>query len=428
MYDHDEDVIDVGDDTMLHRSSRDRKGKSKVNDEPILEGQAPPAVPMPPGFDMPIRRKTMPDMDPSANIRGYQQRRQEEDIVMVDTGGPSENPVSPGLKRSDSNARKSGFGGMFGGFLSKKDRPDLKRRSTAPPEDDRGARRDERERKVRRSTRDVEPDITMSGGAVEEDQEARRAARRARRAEREAGQRGDEAARAAKEELRRERQRREEDALEARRQAEHDARRAAKREKRKLAEEAEERAERRRARKEQTDGEDRARRRRSHRDTERREDRVRPSDTRRSSHRKSVPVVEEPEYLPADGPVYQNSNQRRTSAWPHSGTDSWVKDHSDAPPPPVESPVGEGVPADDMIADENERRRLRKTRPQGDDDERRRRRDERRRERDTAKTAKSSEDSQGDGLRQSNQTSGFETSRTPSATGGIFSRWRRFGG
>jgi hypothetical protein len=56
-----------------------------------------------------------------------------------------------------------------------------------------------------------------------------------------------------------------------------------------------------------------------------------------------------------------------------------------------------------------------------DPEERRRRRDARRAEKETMK---SSEGSQGDGLRSSRRDSGFvDSSRAPSAQGGIFSRW-----
>lgn len=439
-------------DPIRHRSRSDKKSKSRVTDDSMLNGQAPPSVPMPPPpppMEIPIRRKTVPATDWPA--RAYQQKRQEDDIVMVEPGGPSENLGAPGPKRTDSNARKSGLGGMFGGVFGKKDkekdRPDLKRRSTAPAGDEsRAYRRDER--KTRRSSRDVDPeiDVTMTGAATEEDQEARRAARRARRAEREAGQRGAEDARAAKEESRRDRQQREEeDEREARRAAKREKRRAAEAAERRVEEEREakeaERAERRRARKEreaaQTDGEARAedplrsRRRRSHRDGEddearrrRREERAKSSDPRKSS-RKSAPVPE-PEFLPADGPVY-NRSKPKAPAWPHSGTDSWVRENSDAPPPP-NIPTGEASPVDDTVGGEAERKRMRKTRPMGNDDDKRRRREERRREKETERPTRSSEGSQEDAIRESQRDSGFETSRTPNASGGLFGRWKRYGG
>lgn len=439
-------------DPIRHRSSRDRRSKSKVTDDSMFE-QAPPPVPMPPPpMDIPIRRKTMPGTDWTATARAFQQRRQEDDIAMVEPGDPSENPGAPGLKRTDSSAdkRKSGLGGMFGGVFGKKDkekdRPDLKRRSTAPAEDKSRAYRQD-DRKTRRYSRDVGPeiDVTMTGGASEEDQEARRAARRARRAEREAGQRGPGDARAAKEESRRERQRKEEeDEREARRAAKREKRRAAEAAERRVEEEREakeaERAERRRARKEkeaaQTDGEprgddpSRSKRRHSHKDGDddearrrRREDRVKSSDPRKSG-RKSAP---EPEFLPADGPVYSRSKPNKTSAWPHSGTDSWVRDAADAPPPPNFA-TGEASPVDDTVGGEAERKRMRRTRPGGNDDDRRRRRDERRREKETGKPTRSSEGSQEDAIRESQRDSGFETSRAPSASAGLFSRWKRYGG
>lgn len=180
---------------------------------------------------------------------------------------------------------------------------------------------------------------------------------------------------------------------------------------------------------------------------------IHSSDAPKSSRRKSAPIVDgyfdprngsksrEPEYLPADGPVYKDSKPKKDkkdkAGWPHSGTDSWVKDHSDAPPPPEDSPV-DAAP-DDTTADETARRTLRKSRRQSkydddaanDQEERQRRREERRAARDKA-TVKSSEGSQGDGRRSSRRDSGFvETtsrSRGPSEAGGLFSRWKKIAG
>lgn len=425
--------------------------------------------------------------EPSANARIVKQAKQDDDIVMVDAGGPSENLGPPTLKRSDSSAKKAGLGGMFGGLLSKS-RQDSKRRSTALTDDEavRGLRREDR--KIKRSTRDrsepddADRDMTMSGAAAEEDQEARRAARRARRAEREAAERAAEDARRAKDEERRERRRKQEEELEARKQEEKEARRAARREQ-KAREEAErqaaeakeaERAERRKARRAEraekeatrTDGEplikDPGRlktpeRRRSYMEAptddeerrRRREERraMRSSDAPRTSRRKSAPIVDgyfdprnsskardaEPEFLPADGPVYKESKSKK-AGWPHSGTDSWVKDHSDAPPPPEDAPPVDGAPVDDTTADENARRALRKTRRHSkfDDgtaeaqEERKRRREFRRKDRETVK---SSEGSQGDGRRSSRRDSAFvDNSRAPSAQEGLFSRFKKIAG
>ena len=242
--------------TSPEKSSRHSKRKSKVMQDSIYK-IPPPAVPMPPGdFDLPNRKKMSFVKEQSTNARGVQQAKQDDDIVMVDAGGPSES-----LKRSDSVAKKAGLGGMFGGLLSKS-RPDNKRRSTALTDDEglRGLRREER--KVKRPAKDradtdVDRDVTMSGATTEEDQEARREARRARRAEKEAAEEAAEDARRAKDEEKRERRRKQEEEAEARRQEEKEARRTARREQ-KAQEEAErqaaeakevERTERRRARK-----------------------------------------------------------------------------------------------------------------------------------------------------------------------------------
>jgi len=171
----------------------------------------------------------------------------------------------------------------------------------------------------------------------------------------------------------------------------------------------------------------------------------RSEDRPETSRRKSAPIVDshfddrigetsrrsrEREYLPADGPVYKDS-KRRKAGWPHSGTDSWVKDHSDAPPPPEdESPV-EGAPAPDPDADEAARRALRKSRraskydePADDQEDRDR---ERRRRRESRRVL-SSEGSQGD-RRQSRRDSGVVDQtlpRTGSAQRGSW--WKKITG
>lgn len=459
--DDDDDIIMV-DAASPDKSSRDRKKKSKVLSDPIFK--PPPAVPMPPGDDnLPIRKKRTSTMNSIANARILKQTKQEDDIVMVDAGGPSD---APGLKRTDSIAKKAGLGGMFGGLLSKS-RPDNKRRSTALTDDEgaRGLRREDR--KIKRAAKDrpenddADRDITMSGGAAEEDQDARREARRARKAQKEADERAVDEARRARDEERREKRRRQEEEAEAKLREEKEARRAARREQRardeeeRLANEAKEakeaeRTERRRARRAErethTDGEPltedphrirKSDRRKSYMDKptdddqdrkRRREERhIRSSETPKTSRRKSAPIVDgyfdprngskrEPEFLPAEGPVYKDS-RRKKAGWPHSGTDSWVADHSDAPPPPPDDTPMDMNPVDDT-ADENARRALRKTRQQsryGDDvtDDH----DDSRRRRRRGETIKSSEaDSQNDGGRRS---------RAPSAAGGLFTRFKQ---
>ncbi|KAF7949670.1 uncharacterized protein EAE97_003179 [Botrytis byssoidea] len=444
----DDDV--VGDDVadpIRQRSSRDRKGKSKVTDDSMFDGQALPPVPMPPPpMDIPIRRKTRPTTDWTASARAYQQRRQD-DVDMEEQGGPSEIPGTPGLKRTDSSARKSGLGGMFGVFGKKdkeKDRPDLKRRSTAPAEDEnRAYRRDER--KTRRSSRDVDPEVTMTGAISEEEKAAAEAARRDRKdkrkaaaAERDANQRGTKDVQTAKEEPRKERHRREEKDerhREARHTAKRDRRPAAEADEPRVEEEREaERRARKRRKAAQVDGEQRgedpyrSKHRRSHKDPDDdeahrrpRTERVKSSDPRKSS-RKSAPAPE-PEFLPADGQVHSRSKPR-SPAWPHSGTGSWVKENADAPPPP-NSPTREASPVDETYAGEAVRRELRRTRLGGTE---RRRKDERyEKEKEKERPTRSPEGSQEDPPRESQRDSGFETSRAPSASAGFFGLRRKFG-
>jgi hypothetical protein len=471
-------MVDGRDEPVsTEKASRDRKSKSKVISDPAP--RPPPAVPMPPGeFDLPTRKKPV-TKEPRANVKFPKQAKADDDIVMVDAGGPSEN--IGGLKRSDSSAKRASLGGVFGGLLSKS-RPEPKRRSVALTDDEatRGLRREDR--KIKRTAREAsEPrDVTMSGGATEEDQEARREARRVRRAEREAAEKAADEARRARDEERRDRRRKQEEEAEAKLQEEKDARRAARREARAREEEADrkaveakeqERAERRRARRaekeaqldaDQQDADARAKkseRRRSYMEgpTDEEEDRRRRREERRrtsndptskTSRRKSAPVVDdyyEPrsgrksEYLPAEGPVYKSSKKK--PAWPHSGTDSWVQDHSDAPPPPDDAPPVEDEPVDDPIADENARRELKKARRRSkydevedrdDREERRRRKESRRAERearDGGARVRSSEGSQGDGQRSSYRDSGYiAPSREPSAQGGLFSRFRKIAG
>lgn len=457
----DEDIVIVGANGASpppEKSSRDRKSKSKVFTDPIAFSSPPPAVPMPPGDnDLPYRRPRMPK-DPRADGRS-KQTKPDEDIVMVDAGGPSENEP-PALKRSDSSAKKAGLGGMFGGLLSKA-RPDNKRRGTAVEEDGpRGLRREDR--KVKRE--DVDRDVTMSGGAAEEDQEAKRAARRAARKEQEALLKAADDARNAKDDERRARRRKQEEEMEARQQEEKDLRRAARREQKAQAEadrqasEAKEaeRLEKRRARRSekeatQTDGEQltegperlkRSDRRKSHMDgpadddeerRRRREERraARGTDTPKTSRRQSAPVVDG--YFDSRNGSRardtEKDSKRKKAGWPHSGTDSWVAETSDAPPPPDKG-IGAADETEDGVGGEKERSRMRKTRRQSkygdeteeDPEERRKRRESRRQERGTVK---SSEGSQGDGRRPSRRDSGFVDSRAPSAQGGIFGRLKR---
>jgi hypothetical protein len=398
---------------------------------------------------------------------------------MVDGGGPSEDrETTPSRRRGDSVKKAAGLGGMFGGFLAKS-RPEPKRRSTAPTDDESRALRRE-DRKIKRSSRDEDGDAdvegpVMTGGATEEDQEARRAARRAKRAERDAADKAVEEARRAREEGKRERRRKQEEADEARRLEEREARRAARRLE-KAAEERErraaeareaERAERRRIRRAEKDAAARRAddtshvgepaRRRSTMDAPldddeeryaRREERraMRSADAPKTSRRKSMPAdsyfssrnvsrARETEYLPAEGLVYKDSKSKK-AGWPHSGTGSWVKEHSDAPPPPEDKTLTDGdeALAPDTEADENVRRALRKTRRLSryddqtaeDPEERRRRRESRRVERETLR---SMEGSQGE-RRYSRRDSGFVEQMLPrtSTSQGRGSWWKKFAG
>lgn len=474
----DDDIVMVGadDDPTAAEKNREHKRKPKVIFDKLPTDSPAAAEPVSFGIQEPSRtpRKRIPlARETHANARKLEQSKNEDDIVMVDGDGPSENVGQAGLKRSDSSAKKitAGLGGMFGGLLSKS-RPEPKRRSTYLTDDEgaRGLRREDR--KVQREGRTpsggdansadgpiTDADVMMTAAGADEDREARRAARRARRAEREAADKAAEEAQREKEARRERRRKREEEAMEARRQEEKEARRAARREQR-AKEEADrqdeeareaERAERRRARREQrerearmdTEGEDAARARKSDRrrsqadapedDEERRQRReerraLRAAEAAKADRRKSAPVMDKysrdavPRYMPAEGRVYKDRESRHRKekgAWPHSGTDSWVKDHSDAPPPPEDGPVADAPLGEDTTADEDARRRLRRTRHGAEYDEeeeqRRRNRRARRRERE-GETVRSSEGSQPEN--RSRRDSGFvDTSRPPSVQG-----------
>ncbi|KAI1800418.1 hypothetical protein F4811DRAFT_539409 [Daldinia bambusicola] len=329
------------------------------------------------------------------------QPKTEDDAVMFD----AENHVDAvPLKRSGSNAKK-GISGLFGGLMSStprpESRPEPRRRSTYHTTDDE-ARPDKR---VRRSTRDYH---IVDEEGIDDEREARRAARRARRAEEKAA----EEARLAKEEERRERRRRHEEEAEARKQAEREARRAERRatrerEAERLAVEAKEaeRAERRRLRRLEKEAaaaeEMEAEARRAAR-AERR--RARYADAsgdeeerrrRRHEARRAEEKAARRRTMPADEYVYpqerssrhtiddrdRDRDRRRNKAqiWPHSGTDSWVKDHSDAGPPPTDGPNTNVPPEDDEEARRATRRAARRRAKYGDmdaemEDDRRRRR------------------------------------------------------
>lgn len=440
----------------------------------MARGLSPLYVPIPPiGYDAPAQPRRRQTNKISETDSIYKQvRQQDDDIVMVDAGGPSENHQPPSFKKSESRAKKAGLGGMLGGFLSKA-RPDATRkRSTAQTDDEgRGLRREGRKvKRARDAGTDGDMDATMVGAATDDDQEARRATRRARRAEREAAETAAEDARKANDE-RSTRRRKREGGDEIRRQEDREARRAARREARAVEEAAriaeDERAERRRARRAEKEAaaaqvndllspnrekRHKSERRRSTMDAATTDDdrrdrrRHRTSETPRSSRRRvTEPDIKDyfdprnssrrkgnDDVIPADGDVYRSSTKHKTKrpGWPHSGTDSWVKDHSDAPPPP-EDEGGPSVQAvDDTEADEETRRKLRKTRrtsryedDPNEDAERRRRRESRKAEKEQVRSMESG--SQG---RTSRRDSGFVEQVLPRATSTAGGWWSKIKG
>lgn len=342
---------------------------------------------------------------PVSNGRRSYARNGENDVPTSDSD------VS--IRRSPSSAKRASLGGMFGSFLLSKPRPDNNQQSsTAQHEDEsRGLRRGER--KVKRShgiSQDRKLDIRMTGAAVDEDQEARRAARRAKRAERDAKDKAAEDAQRAKDDERHERRQKRTEAEEAARQKDRVARREA-RKQQKLAEEVEfeahmERRKGRRAARETVardvpvqDVNSRPHkpdRQQSTRDAEmskvsKHDEAKSPEDyfDSRNGSRRHFLIDET---MPAKGSTYKDDKRRKGQrpGWPHSGTDSWVKDHLNSPAPPSEEQKATSVKAEDIDdAGEEEHHRLRKTRRAkresrhvGGEEEKKKRRDARRAERD----------------------------------------------
>ncbi len=455
--DEDEDIVIVDPmGSQESKGSRDkdrerRRGRerSKVGFEPEMEfpdippslspsgasGEAippppPPAVPMPPGSDdLNVPLSSRPKNKRKATNRPPKQTV-EDDIVMVEPGGPSEDRDhrSRGLKRSEFSAKK-GFGGMIGGFLGKamggkSEIKESRRRSVQPDEYERRDRRRD-SHKTRSTDEPEDPEAisprnpVMSGGSTEEDREARRETRRAERHARRAEQeRATEEARRVKDEQRLVKRRRAEEAEEQRRQEDLEVRRAARRELREKQAKEAERAERHRLRAEermaaerekvQTDA-DIPRLKRSDRgktvdmSVEEDEERRRRREERRAAREAGEPIprlsrrATEP---PAESYFDSRHAEKREKApkrpgWPHSGTDSWVKEHSDAPPPPEDE-----EPIQDELADPVPERKSRRSSryvedmPLVDPEERRRRREARRTERQKVRSQPSS---QGDG-------------------------------
>lgn len=285
---------------------------------------------MPPPDDDDIVIVSAMDADLSAKREKRRSKRlYDEDIIMVEPGGPSETPAKRGL----STSKKPGIAGLFGGIMASK-----------------SARMDTRH------------DGEMGGHT---DREGRASARKARRGEHESVEKESEELRRSKDEARR-RSRRKREEEEARRAEAKEARRAEKRaarqreeeERHALEERQAPRAERRRLRKEleaaaiaaQKEEEARAAARQERRrsqaldplgeEVERRRRRearraARGGDTsgdmhRRSSRRHGEQSGDEQGHPQRERP----RDSRKGATWPHSGTSSWVKDHSEAPPPP----------------------------------------------------------------------------------------------
>lgn len=308
----------------------------------------------------------------SASVQSY---HHDDDVVMIDVADAT---PAPGLKRSNTTgSTRKGFGGLFGGLLSK------------PPAEPK-----------RRNT--YHTDGEDAGAATGADAEARKAARRARRVEREVAEK-------AKDEIRREKRRKQEDEADAQRQADKDARRAERRaareretDNRKVHEDKDERRQRKRAEREKErealetgveDDEAEARRTKRERrkvrvgesDRENEEDHRRRRAEKRSvreaegkipTRRRTEPVDDDFVY-----PRPTKISRRHTEglhkaaaktveppAWPHSGTSSWVKDHSDAGPPPDDGGMTTEAPDDGDGEEDAARRERRRRRRYGDFD------------------------------------------------------------
>jgi len=364
------------------------------------------------------------------------QAKPDDDIVMVDAGGPAE--PTP-LRRSNSSAKK-GISGLFGGFMSSTPRPEPRpqprRRTTYHTTDDEG--RPDKRTKHTRDLNHAEPEYDAG-------REARHAARRAKREQEKA-----EEARRAKDEARRERRRRlEEEEEDLRRQEEREARRAERRagrerEAQRIAQEEAEAKERRRLRrlaKEAAAAEAEAEAERAERAERRRsryadmseddEERRRRREARRgekSSRHRSIPVddIVYPRERSSKHSIDERGKRTQTAAWPHSGTSSWVKEHSDAGPPPEDGPVTDAPPAtDDEEARRAARRAARRRGKEGygetdrdyEDDQRRRRARREERERRERRMGES------DGSGEKGPRESFFTDTTPRS-----SWWRKLTG
>ncbi|KAJ0115486.1 hypothetical protein J7T55_012766 [Diaporthe amygdali] len=367
-------ILGVGIGDALGRSSSKRKKSSKPfeEDDIVMVGANDAAEPSP---------------EKSSRRRHKQYPRDDDDIVMVDVADAT---PPPGLRRSNtSGSTKKGFGGLFGGMLStpKTDpRPEPRRRNTHHG-----------------------TDIEDGAAATDVDAEAKKAARRLRRAEREAAEKEEEDSRRAKDEARREKRRKQEEEEHEARRAERRAAKLRQEEERKAAEDKEAAREERRRQKRlerqqereataangETTVEDDEARRAARR--ERRKGRAAESD--REQERRHPDEDEERRRRRAERRAARESAEGKSSSrrraeraddgfgrpskisrrhtdgldksfkksesnpnpWPHSGTSSWVKDHSDAGPPPEDGvPPIEAMEDMDDAAARHERRRRRK--------------------------------------------------------------------
>lgn len=390
----------LGADEPINSHRRKRRTRTTATDDVFMSGALDPTAEPPPPVS-PEKRRRSRAIPP-------------EDATMADAPPPAPQPPIPGLKRSSTSASaKKGISGLFSRLGSSKAEPapsPPRRRNTYATTDD------EVLKKARRSRhREAYGGDTTDWGMTDPDHEARREARR--RAKRNSEDRD------AKEEAKRRRRMTEIDTEEVRRLEEKEARRAERRamrqaeklaaeeeERRRAEEEQQERRRRRRAEKEALaaaageDADAEARRARRHErrkphpvDAEQDEERR----LRREARRAARAAAEDEAYKASRHQDSYRRNKvshqpaedsdRKKPAWPHSGTSSWVKDHSDAPPPPDDS----GYPL--QTEDEDVRREARRAKRKSahyaevnheDPDEHRRRRRERRetREREGRRT------------------------------------------
>ncbi|SZF00291.1 unnamed protein product [Blumeria hordei] len=166
------------------RRASTSEGISGIDNRPALSSKVPKNVEV----DKHSPRKSEKEAKPSddkkpagvikaKNIRNL--KAKDSDVAAADKGGSS----SHFTKRPET-AKKSSFGGIFGGLISSKSRPESKHRNLASEDGSRGLRREER--KIKHHDRD-NSDIKTPSLADQENEE-RQAARRLRRAKRQAAE------------------------------------------------------------------------------------------------------------------------------------------------------------------------------------------------------------------------------------------------